>query len=103
MYKRIFSTPRFKLIVNILSAFIFVWYLGQAINGVFGCKPINHYWNKSVPGKCEDLSNSELQYAVWNMSFDVIILALPVRMILKLQLSNAQKIAFIAIFLIGGL
>lgn len=41
--------------------------------------------------------------AVPNIATDIVLLALPVRMILGLQLSTGQKIGLTATFLTGGL
>ena len=103
MYKRIFSTPRFKMVVNVTGVLVFIWYLAEAINGIFGCRPVQGFWSRQANVWCEDFPKGEMRYAIINIGFDAIILAFPVRMILKLQLSRVQKIALIAIFLLGAL
>ena len=103
MYKRVFPTYRFKKVVNVFSAIIFVWWLAEALVAVFDCWPINAYWNKRIEHKCQDIKTGQLQYAVFNIGFDVLILALPVRMVLKLHLSPTRKIAVVAVFLLGSL
>lgn len=103
MYQRVFAIPRFRLVVRVLCGVCFAWYVAETIGSIWNCVPINGFWNKSIHAKCISTHDFDLQYAVINISLDVIVLALPIRMVLGLQLSNPQKAGFVLLFLMGGL
>lgn len=103
MYQRVFAVPKFRLVVRVLCGICFAWYVGETIGCIWNCIPISGFWNKSIPAKCISTRDFDLQYAIINISLDAIILALPVKMVLGLQLSKPQKMAFVLLFLMGGL
>ena len=107
MYQRVFDIAPFRLTARILGAIIVTWWLGEALTGILTCIPVQAYWELALqkePGtKCINLEIFDIQYAVLNIFFDLVLLALPVRMVLRLQLSGAQKLGFVVIFLLGGL
>ena len=82
---------------------VFIWWLGEALAAVFLCIPVNGFWDTAITAKCMSLRNFDVAYAVINITFDVVILCLPVRMVWRLNIQQAQKIALTFVFLLGGL
>ena len=76
----------------------------QIVVNLVHCTPIQAYWDKSIPGNC---SINDQEYFVGSvlahLLMDLVILALPVPYIKKLQISLYQKICVFAMFLLGGL
>jgi hypothetical protein len=59
-YLRIFPYRLFRVLCFSLMAFIFAWSCWTVFSSIFFCKPVQFFWDKSIPGgKC--LS----QWAVW--------------------------------------
>ena len=71
----------------------------------FCCSPLPHYWTqyKGTEGTCIDVGRFFVILAVINLITDVILLAIPVPNILKLQMSKNKKIAVCVILALGGL
>ena len=103
MYRRIFATKMFRDAVMILGTLTLMWYLGEALSGVFTCIPVQDYWEKPQNAKCIDLKSYDIGYAVVNIGLDVFILVLPIRMVWGLKTTIGQKIALTFAFLLGGL
>ena len=103
MYQRVFAVPQFRLIARILCGLCVAWHVAEICGCIWNCVPIKGFWDKSIPAKCVNTRNFDLQYAVINISLDAIILALPIKMVLGLQLSKARKIGLVILFLMGGL
>ena len=103
MYQRVFATQRFRLVATTLIVVCLLWYVAETLASIWNCVPIQGFWDESVKAKCIDGQTFDLQFAIINIGLDVIILALPVRMITALQLSRTQKVAFCGLFLMGGL
>lgn len=69
------------------------------------CKPLSFFWEQftGVPGSCIDVNSFFLALGIINMIDDVIILAIPIPQILRLQMSARKKGGVSGIMLLGGL
>ena len=71
---------------------------------VFHCYPIQGYWDKTIGAKCTINDQKYFGGSVTtHLVMDIIILAIPVPYIHKLQMSIYQKISILGMFLCGGL
>ncbi|EQB55051.1 hypothetical protein CGLO_05055 [Colletotrichum gloeosporioides Cg-14] len=70
----------------------------------FCCNPLSHYWTqfKGTTGTCLDVGHFFFILAIINLITDVMLLAIPVPEILKLQMSKDKKIAVCGILGLGG-
>ena len=103
MYKRLFPTRQFILAVWVLGSVLVVFFLVTFLMGVFDCDPIRGFWDPTVTATCINFETYSIGYAVVNIATDLIILALPIRVVWNLQLPRGQKIALTLIFLLGSL
>ena len=67
------------------------------------CQPIIKIWLFSTPGYCFNYNRFIMGTNVTDLFLDIAVLALPIRSIFKLQVTDARKIMLCAIFLVGGL
>ena len=106
MYVRIFNTdPNFRIWVRITGLFCLAWLFGASFGAAFRCTPIQSQWNiMLVPkSKCYKIQNFFLSVEVPNCILDIVVVALPIFMINKLQLSFKHKILLGFSFVLGGL
>lgn len=68
------------------------------------CIPLRKYWDPDVPGVC-NLDNQKYLFAISipNILIDVILLGMPVRYVLMLEMGRRQKQTIAGLFLFGGL
>ncbi|KAF6814773.1 hypothetical protein CMUS01_12574 [Colletotrichum musicola] len=69
------------------------------------CNPLSHYWTqfKGTEGTCIDVGRFFFIMTTINLITDVILLAIPVPEILKLQMSKGKKIGVCGILGLGSL
>ncbi|KAI9694169.1 MAG: hypothetical protein M1822_003440 [Bathelium mastoideum] len=103
-YVRIFDTRQFRLRVYIVGALVIAWFFANMFTAIFQCNPIKKAWLATLPyGHCiNPLTYIEGAHGA-NIVLDVIILALPVSGVWRLQMSMSRKIGVAGIFLLGGL
>ena len=85
-----------------MNLLVFAWFIAVLLVSVFSCAPIHGYWDRTVPATCIDTRAFYLGNSIANILTDVIILALPVRMIWHLQTSRSQKALLTVVFGLGG-
>lgn len=86
--------------MGLITALWLVFFLAA----VFACKPVEFFWDKSIPGgQCVDLEKLYLANASLSVMMDVAVLLLPVRAVWKLTMSKRQKTELAGLFLSGSL
>jgi hypothetical protein len=103
LYMRIFISQRFRVFCYGALAIVVSSGIATVFATVFQCVPFERSWNKSIDGTCVDSDMFWLANAILNISTDVIVLALPVHEVFKLQLKLQEKILLHSVFLLGGL
>lgn len=103
LYMRIFVSKNFRWLCYVALAIVIGSGVATVLATIFQCVPLERSWNKTVDGVCIDSSMFWVANAVLNIATDVIVLALPVREVWKLQLRLQEKIMLYAVFLLGGL
>lgn len=69
---------------------------------IFPCRPISAAWDYGMKEyKCIDRSSVYQATAIIGAITDAMVLAVPIPVVLPLQISKRQKIGLIAIFCIG--
>ena len=103
LYLRIFVNQRFRWLCYGALAIIIGSGIATVFATIFQCVPLQRSWNKAIDGTCIDSAMFWLANAVLNISTDVIVLALPIYEVSKLQLKLREKIMLHSVFLLGGL
>lgn len=83
------------------STVVMMWSLGILLTLVFICVPVEGYWNKTIPAKCLGDKEVQITNSIGNIITDLSLLALPIPIIWKLNLSKERKIALTGIFGLG--
>ncbi|KAG4430400.1 hypothetical protein IFR05_014120 [Cadophora sp. M221] len=70
---------------------------------IFQCRPIPYFWDRDIKGgSCLDLNALAYANSAMSMVQDVIITLLPLREVLKLNMSLHKKITIVLVFALGG-
>ncbi|RYP67280.1 hypothetical protein DL770_008647 [Monosporascus sp. CRB-9-2] len=86
-------------IVAILNSLMYI--IGIFVE-CFSCSPREHYWDKTIPGTCLENANLlSLISAVLNLALDLVILALPQKIIWNLNMSKTKRLGVSIVFLMG--
>lgn len=104
LYIRLFGIRRwFRCTAYGMIAYIWMWGISEFVVALVQCIPVEYQWNKSIDGTCI----KQIDYFRWicapNAIHDVVMLILPVRVVLQLQIPNRQKLALMGVFLIGSM
>jgi hypothetical protein len=103
-YVRIFCIRKFQILVYIVGSLVLAIGITVFFQTIFQCSPISYGWDQSVgPGTCIDQTIFYRYISSFNVLTGILILALPLPLVWKLQAPKAQKIALTAVFLLGGL
>ncbi len=104
-YLRIFGVNRrFRLMCYGMIAFVVVWGVSVIFTTIFQCKPVRAGWDKTIPGEqCFNLEHFVIGTNVPNIIADAAVIALPVPLVWKLQLSRARKVGIVSVFLLAAL
>lgn len=104
LYWRIFNNDRqFRRLVFVVGAFVIATHTALVFSFIFQCTPVSYFWNPAQAGGCFDQSAFYMSGGSLNIVGDVLVLALPMHMIWKLQTSRSQKLAVSFLFLLGSL
>ncbi|KAI1645953.1 uncharacterized protein F4817DRAFT_342065 [Daldinia loculata] len=103
MYKRIFTTSRFRTMTWILVGLIIAWTIAFTFAFVFSCTPVASQWNLELESTCVNQEALFTTALAIDVATDFTILFLPIYKIWLLQMPFARKALIICIFLLGGL
>ena len=103
LYVRVFPLRWLRITSWIIGSFIVAWGIALEFLFIFQCTPINSLWDMSVKGHCIEQNILFLVQSVPTIVFDIIILALPVRLVWFLNIGRTSKLALLAVFTMGGL
>ena len=103
LYMRIFEVPQFRRRARIMLAIVTAWTVSFFFASLFQCYPITPLVEAFYGKKCV------FTIALWytggstDILLDTLILAMPIPMVLNLQLPWKQKIGVLSMFLLGAL
>ncbi|KAL9592696.1 MAG: hypothetical protein Q9179_006454, partial [Wetmoreana sp. 5 TL-2023] len=103
LYLRLFNVGhrRFRIAVIVSMIFIALYYIIAILITVFECTPVQKSWEKQLPGSCIDLQTFFFANAAFNVITDILVMALPIPAIAKLQITRKQRIGLGLIFFVG--
>ncbi|KID66209.1 Satratoxin biosynthesis SC1 cluster protein 4 [Metarhizium brunneum] len=105
MYNRLFSVDeRFRRIVMILSVLVVGFWVGCTVADLTNCVPMEYVWINSLsdPRYCFNFNIYWFASGVCEALIDTLILLLPIKVVLGLQLGLKQKVAVGSVFLLGA-
>lgn len=76
--------------------------IAQSVIVVLQCSPAKALWDPRVKGQCIDISIELVGSSVLNVATNFLILALPLPILWRLQISMRKKLQLVGIFLLGG-
>lgn len=68
----------------------------------FQCQPLQAIWNKYIEGRCLDVSAIAYAGGALSIAWDVVLIALPIPEILKLQVSARKRLTLVVIFALAS-
>ena len=103
LYLHIFPGKKFRMACWCVLAILVAETIEETCVVIFQCQPVHKMWHPFMEeGSCLVLTDFFLGNAIPNIITDILILALPVFEVRRLQLPRVKKIAVGSIFLIGG-
>ena len=103
LYRRIFVTERFQQVSLVVGGLCVVWWIFFTVMVLVPCLPVQRFWMRRRPGQCYNINQFALSISAVDVFLDALILVLPIKPILDLQMSKSRKALLCAIFLVGGL
>ncbi|KAJ5375244.1 hypothetical protein N7517_007250 [Penicillium concentricum] len=100
-YLRIFVSREFRILTWICMGCAGAYWTGSMLQIFLICTPFEKNWNPTLPGHCASQNVAFSTIGAFNLLTDVMIMALPIRFVWKLQMSLATKLALIGIFGLG--
>jgi hypothetical protein len=101
LYLRIFPNPGFRVCVKLVFVAISAYAFSTIVATILQCNPIARNWDRTRNGSCIDLVAFWYANAIANIASDVVIVALPTRLVWRLQLPRAQKWGLYVILSLG--
>ena len=104
LYLRLFSSSRpGRIVIWATIVFVSVRALYGVLWNLLSCRPLAKAWDRTIKhGHCLDpAANTLIGYTI-NAVTDLLVLLIPVPLVASLQLGGRQKLALLAILMIGG-
>ncbi|KAL4971925.1 hypothetical protein BDW66DRAFT_155210 [Aspergillus desertorum] len=104
LYLRLFPKALLRTAIFISLAITSLWALGSFLAQVFSCKPISYYWNQwdgEHVGKCSSHNALLLAHSIINIFLDVLVIALPMPVLVRLHMSVEKRVGMCLMFAVG--
>jgi hypothetical protein len=103
-YLRISPDVKFRRAVYVLLGIVIAYTITYFFLMIFRCQPVAFNWDVMIEGgSCIDSLIPMMTLSVANILLDTVILLLPIRVVLPLQIPTRQKVSLILLFMTGGL
>ena len=104
IYLRVFISRPYRAACWVLGAFLIINWFTFTVTAFMMCSPLEYLWNKQIiGGHCYDINLFYRMSAFPNIATDVIMLALPLPVVWKLQTSQNVKIGLTITFATGSM
>jgi hypothetical protein len=103
LYWRITQNLKSNLYIKILAVYIAVGFVVIEVTyyGVY-CRPFSQYWAMPVSNmQCATYQNYSITQAVFNISSDAVMFAIPIPLLIKAQLKRRRKVVLIGVMSLG--
>lgn len=102
-FRQIFPGKRFSVAVTIVQIAVVAYLVAITIGFAAICQPFSRNFD-TTPEQVQYCGNQYLQFllsAIFNLALDLVIFALPMPMLWRLQMHTRRKISLIFIFGLG--
>ncbi|KAJ6134358.1 hypothetical protein N7523_000680 [Penicillium sp. IBT 18751x] len=101
-YLRIFGTKKSSRIsILVTMTIVWMWAVSVILETFLLCRPLAYNWDTSIAGTCGNRNATYVVAGTLNLVTDLMVMALPIPHIWKLQLSLSKKIALCGVFSVG--
>ncbi|PGH20343.1 hypothetical protein AJ80_03611 [Polytolypa hystricis UAMH7299] len=101
-YLRIFVSKPFRIAAQVCMGCSGAYWLGSTLQIFLTCRPFAFNWDPTIPGgSCANQNVAFSTIGAFNLLTDLMIIALPLHFVYRLQMSLATKIALYGIFCVG--
>lgn len=102
MFARMTSGTTHIKWIKIVACYVAIGYVAVQIAFFTACMPFQGYWAMPVSNpQCTTLQHYAIVQATFNLSSDVLIIAIPMPMVLSLALPTKQKVGLAVLFSMG--
>ncbi|KAL4757703.1 CFEM domain-containing protein [Aspergillus foveolatus] len=104
LYLRLFPNALLRKAVFVSLAITSLWAIGSFLAQVLSCKPISYYWNQwdgEHEGRCTSHNALLLAHSIINIFLDILVIALPMPVLVKLQMSIEKRVGMCLMFAVG--
>ena len=91
----------FDWTLRIFTAILILFYLATFLVKIWECNPRERIWDRSIPGKCVNVSSLLNASGLFNTLTDIIILLIPVKSVWNLNMSTKRKVGVVGAFTVG--
>jgi hypothetical protein len=105
LYLRLFEhSPTFRYTAYATILFIALITVVLSSLTIFACEPVSFFWNRDIRGgRCLDIKAVAYAISAVGIVQDLVIVALPLPMLVKLQMSTRKKIGIGFMLILGGM
>ncbi|KAL8890774.1 MAG: hypothetical protein Q9192_005825 [Flavoplaca navasiana] len=102
LYRRIFTNILpFRRLTSGFILFLLLFAFASILATIFQCTPIKRAFDHQIEGSCIYLTAFWYANAISNIATDLVILALPQRLIYQLQMPRRLKMGLYSVFALG--
>ncbi|PYI00339.1 hypothetical protein BO78DRAFT_268904, partial [Aspergillus sclerotiicarbonarius CBS 121057] len=102
LYLRLFPVAWVIRIAWTTIGVILTWAIATILAGCLICRPFAFNWDPSIPGgTCGSQVSSFAVTGVINLATDLLVLAIPLPLLYRLQMSRFKKVTLISVFGLG--
>jgi hypothetical protein len=101
LYTRVFRVTTMQKLFPIILAIIAVHGLYLILTGIFGCTPVQAFWDITLPRNCLPRDAMWFSNAGVNILTDFALFLSPLVAIKALRLPKRQKMGLYVVFLLG--
>ena len=98
MIKRIFFEHSYVYIAYLIMALNFGWMLQTILTGLLICRPMTLNWDPTARGHCGNQTLAFAAVSIVDIITDILIFAMPLKMLWGLQMKRVYKIALGCMF-----
>lgn len=87
----------------LITVGISAWSISLVIVQIFTCDPVSGFWRRDIESVCTPSLPLWYINAGGNILTDVILFALPIPIVWKLQMPRSQRLSLLGVFCLGFL